>query len=243
MLGFGLITITVLLGVLLAGEDRAREAVGGAPVDELQRLSEPALRIDVRRHDGAEQLLAHRPEVGILRLQDGRFDEVPLRVVVAAADEDVDVGARLGLLDRLLLRLERAGVDDGAHEVLKVADVSHADRPHLLDHALADLARGRIDALRPVAPAAPAAATSRAIAGTSVPDADAMMIIARRTRTDPCFPRRTICSSRRQLRTWACRSCSSGEAQLNTGTSVRICTPVSAAAFFVSAISASSAFG
>ena len=28
-----------------------------------------------------------------------------------------------------------------------------------------------------------------------MPDADAMMIIARRTRTDPCFPRRTICSS------------------------------------------------
>jgi hypothetical protein len=41
------------------------------------------------------------------------------------------------------------------------------------------------------------AAANRAIAGTSVPDADAMMIIARRTRTDPCFPRRTICSSRR----------------------------------------------
>jgi hypothetical protein len=40
------------------------------------------------------------------------------------------------------------------------------------------------------------AATNRAIAGTSVPDADAMMIIARQTRTDPCFPRRTICSSR-----------------------------------------------
>ena len=40
------------------------------------------------------------------------------------------------------------------------------------------------------------AATSRAIAGTSVPDADAMMIIARRTRTDSCLPRRTICSSR-----------------------------------------------
>jgi hypothetical protein len=33
--------------------------------------------------------------------------------------------------------------------------------------------------------------------GSSVPDADAMMIIARRTRTDPCSPRRTICSSRR----------------------------------------------
>ena len=40
------------------------------------------------------------------------------------------------------------------------------------------------------------AATSRAIATTCVPDAEAMMIIARRTRTDPCLPRRTICSSR-----------------------------------------------
>jgi hypothetical protein len=40
------------------------------------------------------------------------------------------------------------------------------------------------------------AATSRAIAGTRVPDADAMMIIARRTRTDSCLPRRTICCSR-----------------------------------------------
>ena len=37
------------------------------------------------------------------------------------------------------------------------------------------------------------AATSRAIAGTVVPDADAMMINARRTRTDSCLPRRTIC--------------------------------------------------
>jgi hypothetical protein len=36
--------------------------------------------------------------------------------------------------------------------------------------------------------------TNRAIAGTSVPDADAMMIIARRTRTDPCLPRRTTTS-------------------------------------------------
>jgi hypothetical protein len=34
------------------------------------------------------------------------------------------------------------------------------------------------------------------IAGTSVPDADAMIIIARRTRTEPCLPRRTICRRR-----------------------------------------------
>ena len=40
------------------------------------------------------------------------------------------------------------------------------------------------------------AATSRAIAGTGVPDADAMMIIARRTRIGFPRPRRTICCSR-----------------------------------------------
>ena len=39
--------------------------------------------------------------------------------------------------------------------------------------------------------------TSRAIAGTVVPDADAIMINARRTRTDSCLPRRTICSNLR----------------------------------------------
>ncbi len=41
------------------------------------------------------------------------------------------------------------------------------------------------------------AATSRAIAGTGVPGADAIMIIARRTRTDPCLSRGTICRRRR----------------------------------------------
>jgi hypothetical protein len=37
---------------------------------------------------------------------------------------------------------------------------------------------------------------SRAIATTGVPDADAMMITARRTRIDPCLPRRTMSCSR-----------------------------------------------
>jgi hypothetical protein len=39
------------------------------------------------------------------------------------------------------------------------------------------------------------AATSRAIAGTSVPDADAMMIIARRTRTHACHAARSAASA------------------------------------------------
>jgi hypothetical protein len=40
------------------------------------------------------------------------------------------------------------------------------------------------------------AATSRGIGLTGVPDADTVMIIARRTRTDPCLPHRTICYRR-----------------------------------------------
>jgi hypothetical protein len=51
-----------------------------------------------------------------------------------------------------------------------------------------------VDALAPVLNGAwnvfSSAAASRAMAGASVPDADAMMIITRRT--DPCLPRRTI---------------------------------------------------
>jgi SAM-dependent methyltransferase len=41
------------------------------------------------------------------------------------------------------------------------------------------------------------AATRQAIAGTGVPAADAMIIIARRTRIDSCLPRRVICRNRR----------------------------------------------
>jgi hypothetical protein len=37
------------------------------------------------------------------------------------------------------------------------------------------------------------AATSPAIAETGVPDDDARIIVARRTRIDPPLPRRTIC--------------------------------------------------
>jgi Clp amino terminal domain, pathogenicity island component len=67
------------------------------------------------------------------------------------------------------------------------------DRPPL---PVADLDVRAWAALRWRRTVSSSAATSRAIAGTGVPDADAIMIIARRTRTEPCFPRRTICCSR-----------------------------------------------
>jgi hypothetical protein len=53
------------------------------------------------------------------------------------------------------------------------------------------------DLVEPVDHLPHGAATSRAIADTGVPPADAMIIIARRTRTVPCLPRRTICNNRR----------------------------------------------
>ena len=55
----------------------------------------------------------------------------------------------------------------------------------------------RVDHVRAVSsPAAP----SRAIAGTSVPGADTMMIIARRTRTAPCFPAARSAAAARRAR-------------------------------------------
>ena len=50
-------------------------------------------------------------------------------------------------------------------------------------------------------------------------------------------------SRRRQLRTWAARSASSGEDQLNTGLRVRTVTPVSFSAFLSPSMKALSAFG
>ena len=52
-----------------------------------------------------------------------------------------------------------------------------------------------------------------------------------------------ISSSRRQLRTCARRSCSSGEDQLNTGTRLSTDTPVSPHALRTSATASSSALG
>ena len=52
-----------------------------------------------------------------------------------------------------------------------------------------------------------------------------------------------ISSRRRQLRTCAWRSCSSGDDQSKTGTSEQIRTPVSVMAFLTSATAASSALG
>jgi len=56
-----------------------------------------------------------------------------------------------GLLDCVLLSLQRLRIDDRAHEVLEVGDVAHLDVAHLLGEPLAQLGpevRGRVDRAR-----------------------------------------------------------------------------------------------
>ena len=69
-------------------------------------------------------------------------------------------------------------------------------------------------------PTRPQAAVSRAIADIGVPDADAMMIIARRTRIDLCLPSRTICCSRRPSSSLS-RRARTGSAITSPGTRFR----------------------
>jgi hypothetical protein len=125
--------------VAFAREHGAGETVGRSLVDEVQRLAVFRLGVDERGNDGAEQLLLHRAEVRILRLDHGRLDEEAFRVVVAAPDQHARLRSRLCFLDRLLLRAEGACVDHGAHEVLEVGRIAHLDRADLLDEALPDL--------------------------------------------------------------------------------------------------------
>src|SRR5688500_2014857 len=73
--------VRLLDGVAVVGEDGARERVRRAGVDELERVRPALVVVDVGGDDGPEQLLVHRPVAGILRLDHGRLDEVPVRVV------------------------------------------------------------------------------------------------------------------------------------------------------------------
>ena len=139
----------LLDGRAILGEDRAGQPVGRRRVDQVERVVPVLLVVDVRRDDGAEELVAQQPEVRVAGLDHRRLDEEALRVVGAAADDDLGpvVGARLG--DRIALRRERARVDHGAHEVAEVGDVADLDRRHLLGEPLAQRrpeVRGRVDA-------------------------------------------------------------------------------------------------
>src|SRR5581483_5241609 len=139
-------------GPAVSREHGAGEAVRRAAVDEVERVGVPALVVDERRDDGPEELLLHRPEVRVARLDHRRLDEPAVGVVVAAAHEHLRLPVRPArLVDRRLLRREGAAVDHGAHEVREVGDVPDLEPPHLLDEPLPELGpevRGREDPRR-----------------------------------------------------------------------------------------------
>ena len=98
--------------------------------------------------------------------------ENPLYMAEDAAAADLIAGGRLQL-----------GISRGSPEPALNGAGAFGYRP-AEGHTDADMARAHASLFR------------QAIAGAGVPDADATMIIARRTRIDPCLPRRTICCSR-----------------------------------------------
>ena len=99
----------------------------GAVSSTSSSVSSPAVsRVDEGRHDRAEELLLHQPDLGIAGDHDRRLDEEALAVVDGAADEDLRVVRAPRELDRLAVPREGLAVDHRAHEVGEVADASHA---------------------------------------------------------------------------------------------------------------------
>src|SRR5688500_15319092 len=95
--------VRFLDGEAVVGEDGAGQAVRRRRVDEIGGLAPALVVVDEGRDDGPEQLLAHRPVAGILGLDHRRRDEVPVAVVVLAADHDLRRRGRARLVARLLL--------------------------------------------------------------------------------------------------------------------------------------------
>ena len=79
--------------------------------------------------DRSEDLLAEQLVAGIGGFDQRRADEVALAAVGLAAGDDLRVAA--AVLDVLADLVERALVDDRAHEVAEVGRVAHLD---LVDH-------------------------------------------------------------------------------------------------------------
>ena len=104
---------------------RASQAVLRSGVDEVQCLLVVRIVVDEGGDDGAEDLLNHGDALRVLGEDDCRLDEVALRVVPRAADEDL-AASILRLLDVAGDFVERsfATVRDelGSNHVLYIGD-------------------------------------------------------------------------------------------------------------------------
>jgi hypothetical protein len=89
----------------------------------------------VRRDDRPEDFFAEQLVPGVVGLHKRRLDEVTLAVVVAAAGDDRRIPP--GMVDVAADLVERAFVDDRAHEMPEVPDVAHLDVGHHRRRAVA----------------------------------------------------------------------------------------------------------
>ena len=111
----------------------------GYPFRFLEGVLEVTVFVDVDGEEGAEELRTHQLMAWVADGGDGRAHEPALGVVTLSTDEEFGIGGVLGQLDRSGELGVGVGVDQGAHEVREVTDVSHGDLPDLLGELLADL--------------------------------------------------------------------------------------------------------
>ena len=103
-------------------EDGAGESVVRRPVDELADVGKCVFRtvvVDVEGQDGTEQLGAEERVRGVLGKVDGGVDEVPVRIVVGAADQELQIFVRFGVVNGLGELVERGFMDDGTNKSVK----------------------------------------------------------------------------------------------------------------------------
>lgn len=123
-------------GFPVLSEDGAGKGVGGSPVDSLANLREGiggSIIVDVSDEDRAEELAAEERVGGVASSVNGRVDEVALATVVLAADEQLQFGVVLGLINDAGQLLERSLVDDGAAEVGEIGGVTDLQSRGLSD--------------------------------------------------------------------------------------------------------------
>ena len=89
----------VIDGVALASEDRTGQGVFTGGIHRLQNAVEIVGGVDIQGHDGAEDFLFHRFEVGVFGEDHSRFHEVTHTVITPTSAEDVGVLAVFRVLD------------------------------------------------------------------------------------------------------------------------------------------------
>jgi len=124
--------------VPILGDHRAGEGVGGGLVDQFQGLLELVLIVDVDRQDRAKDLFAHGGVLGIVGFDDRGLNEVALRFVISAANQNL-LTVGFGLIDVARDLIEASLVDDRVDEVAEVLNGADLERLNTLNQLALDL--------------------------------------------------------------------------------------------------------